>query len=232
MKIVETFVYYVRIINSVNLINGDNMGIIERKLRDKEEMRGHILSTAMKLFVEEGFQNISIRRIADKIEYSPATIYLYFKDKDDILYALHTEGFDELYKRQLTVVSIQDPQERLIKHGEIYIRFAMEKPEYYNLMLIERGPEKKFSENEGWTVGRRAYDIFREDVQRAIESGVLPRGDADIAAFALWSQAHGIVSLILRNRCVMLDQNKLLETALAAFHYIIRGTEFVLGAQH
>ncbi len=208
------------------------MGILERKLRDKEEMKSLILTTAMKLFMEEGFQNISIRRIADKIEYSPATIYLYFKDKDDILYALHTEGFDELYKRQLTVESIKDPRERLIKHGEIYIRFAMEKPEYYNLMFIERGPAKKFSENEGWTVGRRSYEFFRGDVRQAIEAGVLPRGDADTAAFGLWSQAHGIVSLILRNRCVMLDQNRLLETGLSAFHYMVKGSEVVFPAQH
>ena len=58
------------------------MGINERKQREKEVMRGSILDTAMKLFLEEGFQNVSIRRIAEKIEYSPATIYLYFRNKD------------------------------------------------------------------------------------------------------------------------------------------------------
>ena len=207
------------------------MGIIERKLRDKEEMRSLILTTAMKLFVEEGFGNISLRRIADKIEYSPATIYLYFKDKDEILYALHVEGFEELYKRQLTLQSIEDPYERLIKHGEIYIRFAFENPEYYNLMFIERGPAKKFSANEEWTVGRRAYEFFQQDVQRAIDAGVIPRGDINIAAFSLWSQAHGIVALILRKRCVMMDQDKLHETAFAAFHYIVRTGETVFNAR-
>ncbi len=203
------------------------MGIPERKLRDKEEMRSLILTTAMKLFVEEGFGNISIRRIADKIEYSPATIYLYFKDKDEILYALHTEGFEELYKRQLGVQSIDDPRERLKKHGEIYIRFALDHPEYYNLMFIERGPAKKFAENDQWTVGRRSYEFFQQDVQRAIDAGVLPRGSANIATFSLWSLAHGIVALILRNRCTMLDQEKLRETALSAYHYIVQENEFV-----
>lgn len=198
------------------------MGILERKLRDKEEMKKQILSTAMNLYLEEGYGNMSLRRIADKIEYSPATIYLYFNDKDDILYALHTAGFDELFKRQQEVLSIEDPGERLLKHGEIYIRFALENPEYYNLMFITRGPAKKFSENDEWTVGRRSYEFFQHDVQRAIDAGVLPRSDVKVAAFGLWSVAHGIVALILRNRCIMLDQTKLTETALSALRYVLQ----------
>ena len=207
------------------------MGIVERKLRDKEEMKKQILSTAMNLYLEEGYGNMSLRRIAEKIEYSPATIYLYFKDKDEILYALHTAGFDELFRRQQEVVSIKDPGERLKKHGEIYIRFALENPEYYNLMFITRGPAKKFSENDEWTVGRRSYEFFQQDVQRAIDAGVLPRSDARIAAFGLWSVAHGIVALILRNRCVMLDQDKLSEIALSAFHYILQVHKPASGAR-
>ena len=76
------------------------MGIFERKERDKQGMRKLILDSAMSLFLEEGFGNVSIRRIAESIEYSPATIYLYFRDKDEILFALHNEGFEELFRRQ------------------------------------------------------------------------------------------------------------------------------------
>jgi AcrR family transcriptional regulator len=198
------------------------MGISERKLRDKEEMKNLILSTAMRLYLEEGYGKMSIRRIADKIEYSPATIYLYFKDKDDILYALHTTGFNKLFKCQQAAQLIDDPRERLLKHGEIYIRFALENPEYYNLMFITRGPARKFSENDEWIVGRRSYEFFQQDVERAMNAGVLPRSDVQIAAFGLWSVAHGIVALILRNRCVMLDQKKLTETALHALRYVLQ----------
>ncbi|MBI5233035.1 MAG: helix-turn-helix transcriptional regulator [Deltaproteobacteria bacterium] len=62
------------------------MGISERREKEKKEMRGLILETAMELFLDEGFENVSLRRRADKIEYSPATIYLYYKDKDEILF--------------------------------------------------------------------------------------------------------------------------------------------------
>ncbi|MBK7338149.1 MAG: helix-turn-helix transcriptional regulator [Saprospirales bacterium] len=61
------------------------MGINERKEREKVELRGLILKGAMEVFLEEGFENTSIRRIAERVEYSPGTIYVYFKDKDEIL---------------------------------------------------------------------------------------------------------------------------------------------------
>ncbi|HYQ86264.1 MAG TPA: helix-turn-helix domain-containing protein, partial [Bacteroidota bacterium] len=71
------------------------MTVAARKMREKEEMKTLVLETAMKLFLDEGFGNVSIRRIAENIDYSPATIYLYFKDKDEILFALHSAGFEE-----------------------------------------------------------------------------------------------------------------------------------------
>ncbi|HEY9245546.1 MAG TPA: helix-turn-helix domain-containing protein, partial [Candidatus Methanoperedens sp.] len=74
------------------------MGIKERKELEKQEMRKLILDTAMRLILEKGFENVTIRHIAEEIEYSPATIYLYFKDKDDIIYTLHREGFEKLYR--------------------------------------------------------------------------------------------------------------------------------------
>jgi len=197
------------------------MGISERKARDKQAMKKRILATAMKLFLDEGFGNVSIRRIAAKIEYSPATIYLYFKDKDEILFALHTAGFEELYKRQQEVVKLRSPSKRLRKHGEVYINFALENPEYYNLMFIMRSPVRKVLGQGELNVGLRSYELFKSDVQSAIDSGILKNANADIAAFGLWSQVHGIVSLILRNRCTMMDKDCLPEIAMEAFSFIL-----------
>jgi len=196
------------------------MGITERKEREKGEMRKLILKAAMKLFLEEGYYNVTIRKIADKIEYSPATIYLYFKDKDEILYALHNDGFEELYKRQQKVLSIKDPGKRLRKQGELYIKFAFEHPEYYNLMFITRGPARKIVENEEWNAGRRSYEVLKTNVQEVVKAGIFRNVDVEIAAFALWSLAHGIVSLILRNRCSMMDQKSLPTIANEALAFI------------
>jgi len=173
----------------------------------------------MKLFVEEGFQNVSLRRIAENIEYSPATIYLYFKDKNDILFALHTVSFDELYKFQQQVQKIKDPAKRLRKHGEAYIKFALENPEMYNLMFIMRSPVKQIGETEKWNVGLRSYELFKKDVSEAMKAGFLKKEDIDIATFTLWSQAHGIVSLILRNRCSMMEKKSLPTVARKALDF-------------
>ncbi len=195
------------------------MGINERKEREKVEMRKQILDTAMKLFLEEGFHNVSLRRIAEKIEYSPATIYLYFKDKDEILYSLHTAGFEELYKRQQETLTITNTRERLIKHGEVYLRFGLENPEYYNLMFIMRSPARKFPAKDEWDAGMRSYDIFRGDVKRGMDEGILRQADVDMVTFALWTQVHGIVALMLRHRCPMFEEKDFMKIALNTFYY-------------
>ncbi len=196
------------------------MGITERKERDKQEMRKQILSTAMNLFLEEGFSNVSIRRIAEKIEYSPATIYLYFKDKDEILYALHNEGFDELYRRQQEILTIKDPWVRLKKHGEIYLKFALENPEYYNLMFIMRSPIRKVTEGQDWSVGLRSYDLLKSNIQECIDKKIFKKVDVDIATFAIWSSAHGIAALILRHRCPMMECPDMAQIAQRALDFI------------
>ncbi|MGA2624649.1 MAG: TetR/AcrR family transcriptional regulator [Bacteroidota bacterium] len=196
------------------------MGISERKERDKQKMRELILDAAMRLFLDEGYHNVSIRRIADRIEYSPATIYLYFKDKDDILYALHNAGFEKLLKLQRKVVTIKNPAERLRKQGELYIKFALENPEYYNLMFITRGPARKLVKDDASGSSRRSYDFLRNDVQAAINAGIFTKTDAEVATFALWSLAHGIVSLILRDRCPMMDKKALPAIAREAFEFL------------
>ena len=72
------------------------MGILERKERDRVEMRERIIDVAIEMFVKEGYEKTSIRNIAEKIEYSPATIYLYYKDKDELLYDVQAQAFEKL----------------------------------------------------------------------------------------------------------------------------------------
>ncbi len=184
------------------------MGIKERKELEKQEMQKLILHTAMKLFLEKGVENVTIRHIAEKIEYSPATIYLYFRDKDEIIYTLHREGFERLYGFQQTTLSIRDPLERLRKQGELYVSFAMENPEYYDLMFIMRAPVRKIKEMKEWDIGFRSFEFLRTNIEECMEAGLFPGMDADVATFSLWSYAHGIVSLIIRDRCTMFPENQ------------------------
>src|ERR1700689_3029099 len=89
--------------------HGSSMGIKERHERDREAVERAILDAARDLFVAEGYANVSIRKIAERIEYSPAAIYVYFRSKDDIFFALAEEGF------RLLSWSLRDDEHR--SHG-------------------------------------------------------------------------------------------------------------------
>lgn len=179
------------------------MGIEERKQRERDLKRELILKTAMQLYKEEGIDSVSIRRIAEKIEYSPATIYLYFKDKGEILHALHTQGFEKLYSLQKSLDNISNPLEKLQRMGRLYMKFALENPDHYDLMFIARGVAEKISEKNEWEVGNRSFQYLRDNVKQCIEQGHLAHADIDSATFAMWSLVHGMASLIVRGRCIM-----------------------------
>ena len=177
------------------------MGIVERKEKQKLEIRKMILDASMKLFVEEGFAHVSIRRIADLIEYSPTTVYLYFKDKDEIFFSLHEIGFQKMQELNRNLESIQNPLVRLHKMGENYLNFGMENPEYYNLMFIEREPMKKLTQMGcDWENGDAAINLLKDTVQECMEKGYLAKGDPHLVSLSVWSIVHGLVSLAIRER--------------------------------
>jgi AcrR family transcriptional regulator len=185
------------------------MGTKERKERQKNEMREAILSAALKLFSDKGFENVTMRNIADEIEYSVGTIYLYFGDKDEIFYELHKMGFDEFYKRQLAVQYIKDPLSRLTEHGLAYIQFAIDQPHYYDLMFISRTPGKFINQQDEWSSGTRTYDLLKLNISQAKDAGYFKNTEVDVAAFALWSFVHGISALFVRNRLKMIPQESI-----------------------
>src|SRR5258706_10982902 len=108
------------------------MGITERKERDRVEMRQRIIDAAIQMFLEEGYEKTSIRNIAEKIEYSPATIYLYYKDKDELLYDVQGQAFEKLdlaFHEKATAI---DSLKRLEQILFTYVRFGKNNPELYD----------------------------------------------------------------------------------------------------
>lgn len=196
------------------------MGIEDRKEREREEMRQLIIKTAMKLFIGEGMDNVSLRKIADKIEYSPGSIYSYFKDKGEIIHAIHTEGFEKLYALQRTLDNVADPLEKLSKMGELYMQFALENKDYYDLMFIAKGVAAKINEKQEWDVGQRSYDYLRETVKACIEKGYMIKTDIDAATFAIWSFVHGMASLIIRGRCAMIPEEQVKNIVKGSLQFV------------
>lgn len=179
------------------------MGIAERKEREKREMRERILDAAMKLFVQEGFEKTSIRKIANAIEYSPGTIYLYFKDKTELFFDLHTLAFQRFGEEFSKANFISDPYERLVFLGKVYMDFALKNPEYYDLMFILRAPMREQEEDENWEMGKLSFDILEATCKEAIEAGKIKGTDHRIVAYNMWAQVHGLCALATRDRMRM-----------------------------
>ncbi len=187
------------------------MGVKERKERDKLEMRDRILEAAGRLFVRDGFEQTSIRKIARDIEYSAGTIYLYFPGgKDELFYTIHEQGFSEFGKQMRALDHIKHPIERLKALGKTYLKFAFDNPEYYNLMFIETAPMETEETEENWEAGMKTYSCLQDTVQQCIDQGYFGDKELHPTTFFIWSTMHGMVALALRKRLKMYPEESLM----------------------
>ncbi len=176
------------------------MGIAERKEREKEEKKKLIIDTATQLFIEQGFDKTSMRNIAEAIEYSPATIYLYFKDKSELFNAIHVQGFQMFFEYLRKVMVINDPMDRMDMLGRQYITFAVENPGYYDLMFIMREPMNAEKNEDAWSQGVTSHSVLTDTVAECIRQGYFKGQSAEVISFMIWSQVHGICSMLIRDR--------------------------------
>ncbi len=203
------------------------MGTTERKEREKRQMRESIIEAARELFVREGIEKTSLRAIAKKIEYSPATIYLYFKDKDEILYAVHEKAFRMFLNEFEKVSVIENPMERLRELGRQYIRFAVKHPEYYDLMFILRAPMTSEKAHGEYYIGKESYDFLHNTVQECIEKGYMREQNTHKASFMIWSYVHGSVSLYIRARMTMYPPEMVEDLLSGAFELFANSTRHI-----
>jgi AcrR family transcriptional regulator len=174
------------------------MGSKERRDREKRELRDKILDAARELFASEGYDSVTMRRIADRIEYSPTAIYLHFKDKSELLQELVTTDFAAFAAVFGKVARIAHPIERLRAAGRAYIDFGLTHPHHYRLMFEMRIPIDK-PEPAPATPDLNGYLFLRSIVAEAIAAGHMREelSDAEATAQVLWAGVHGITSLLL-----------------------------------
>jgi len=169
------------------------MGLRERQERDREEVRRKILDAAQELFVAEGYRNVSIRKIAEKVEYSPAALYGYFPSKDDLFFALAEEGFRKLFEatNDPTVLTA-DPLEAIREGFLRYYRFSRAHPAYFELMFVDRSVPKISREWERFSFVTQMISDVCAVIQRAVDAGVFPANTKpDVAFHILWAAVHG-----------------------------------------
>jgi AcrR family transcriptional regulator len=197
------------------------MTIDARKQREKLEMRRLILDAAKDIFLEKGFHNTSIRNIAEKIEYSPGTIYLYYKDKDDIFHALHEEGFGKMLGMMQPLLHVADPMERLIAMGKVYMEFALKNKELYDLMFIMEAPINAELNREKWEMGDRTLNFLKEVLTDCQQKGHFKDMNIDYLSFMIWSSLHGMCALFCRNRCQAYEHQQEMDLLRNGMDYFI-----------
>lgn len=189
------------------------MGISDRKQRHKEELKDLILQGAKELFLEKGFDATSMRNIAERIEYSPATIYLHYRDKSEVFYDLHREGFKLLMTYFSVLGNVADPFERLRAMGSVYVNFAMENPDFYKLMFVMDEPMCFLQKHahEEWDEGEDSFRFLHMTVVQCQERGYFKGLDPMGVAFTVWSTVHGLCTLRTSGH---LDHVRQVKTAL------------------
>jgi AcrR family transcriptional regulator len=175
------------------------MGIAERKLEDKQEMHAKILNGARKVFLLKGYDQTSMRNIASEINYSPGSIYFYFKDKSEIFHELHKEGFRLLLNQLKVLDKVSDSFERLKASGRIFIQFAQENKDYYNLMFIV---DEKIKDplSDGFKIAEEAVQYMQVMIKECQQKGRFKDMDTEYLTFMIISMMHGICALFCKNR--------------------------------
>ena len=179
------------------------MGLKERQERDREAVSRSILDAARELFVTHGYQEVSIRKIAERIEYSPAAIYSYFPSKDDIFFALAEEGFRLLfsYGASPRPAAAGDPLDAIRAMFWRYYEFSKEQPEYFALMFLDRSvPQISKNWNRFVFVGEMRHEMVVR-IQQAIDAGAFPAGTEPSAVFRiLLTSLHGAATMQICHR--------------------------------
>ena len=180
------------------------MGVLERREREKQELRQQILDVARELFAREGYESVTMRKIAEAIEYSPTAIYLYFKDKEQLLNELCHADFQTLARDFQKIAEVRDPIERLKKTGLSYIEFGLRYPNHYRLMFMTpRPPHTPEMEADKGNPEKDAYAFLKVIVTQCIKAGMFRKEFCDVEAVSqmLWASVHGIVSLRIAKGC-------------------------------
>jgi len=209
------------------------MGTKERQERDRHRIRQGILDAAREMFIAEGYQHVSMRKIAERIEYSPAAIYSYFPRKDDIFFALAAEGFRILADGVTEAVAgVDDPLERLRRGLRAFYQFSKTNPEYFALMFLDRSVPSLSQDFERFEFFQAITARAAADVQACMDRGLFSRElDPAAALHVLWAGVLGAATIGLAQRLSPGENpdalaHDVLESLLAGFTTNL-GTTFV-----
>ncbi len=180
-----------------------SVGFRERRQKHKEEFRAEILEAALGLFSQEGYANFSMRKLAARIEHSPTTIYLYFRDKDDLLFHICENFYATMLREQQEIRKKGASPEQVLKDIiRSYIRYSLARPELYKVVFFSNpqlyGRPEEFTSRD--TMSLRAWINICEVIDECMKSGVIRSMDCATLSIVFWSASHGLISSLIFTR--------------------------------
>jgi len=188
------------------------MNARSRRQKRKAQLRADILAAARLIFVHDGYEHFSIRKLADRVGYSPGNIYLYFKGKHEIFDCLVEESFSALLAAlpQPDDNTSKDPVALLKQSLREYVGFGLRHPNHYRFSFLMQPTATGRRHKQ-----RAAYESLLRKVRLCVAAKALKSSDVDCVAQALWAAAHGVTSLLIaRPKFPWVDRNKLIERVL------------------
>lgn len=200
------------------------MGVKERKERQREALRAEILEAAGELFARDGYENVSMRQIAQRIEYSPTTIYLYFNDKADLFRQICEDTFARLTQK-ISAEKIRgtDPIDALLRGSRAYIDFGVAHPHHYlsTFVVHAQAPSHKHDQPFEETMGGKCFRNLQDGIAACMEAGVLRKQDVFETATTWWATLHGVTLLLItKMEHLGMDREKLIK---GSFDMMVRG---------
>ena len=185
-------------------------------------LREEILDVSKEILIREGFSKMSMRRIAKQANVSATSIYLHFKNKDDLLLTLIEESIDNL---KSALIEVLDSSADLINQLELiahrYVEYALQNPQEYEIIYMVRPEEMPKYPKEKFRDVRSAYELIAEIIREGERKEHIEVEDSLISAYTLWAQIHGVVSVILNKRLdTRIPQDQFINQAI---EHIVKG---------
>lgn len=170
-------------------------------MSEENPLRDQILEISRSMLFNEGYKSLSMRKIAKKAGVSATSIYLYFENKDHLLHTLIEESVEDLSrfieKKALPVGSCIDRFKAIIR---AYAEFGITYPEKYEMIYKVRSDSMARYPKEKFRKARRAYELLVKTIEESVEKNQMDVDDPLVAAYSIWAQMHGIVSVVLNGR--------------------------------
>ena len=167
-----------------------------RREQYRQEFRKEIIKKAGALLIKEGYRNFNMRKLAQAVGYSPGSLYTYFKNKDELVYCLVKESFEDLLDALKKIEPVDDPIQHLKNLFFAYIDFGLANPDQYHFAFMMRRTDKL---KETWKSPHRSFDVVRQTVSACVDKGHFVGVDVETASQGLWATVHGITSLFIAN---------------------------------